>query len=139
MEHVAESPEEGVQAPEETLQLGTGACRDYAWLMIEIVRRLGFAARFASGYIASAGPCIIGGGSTHAWCEIFLPVLGWIEFDPTNALAESRDLIRIAATRTPAEASPVQGTIAGMATSQLYVSVRVEPAPTQPAAAIAIA
>jgi len=120
--------EQGVQSPEQTLLLGTGACRDYAWLMIEIVRRLGFAARFASGYVASAGPGIIGGGATHAWCEVFLPVLGWVEFDPTNAQAESSDLIRIGATRTPAEASPVQGSIIGNAFSTLYVDVRVQPA-----------
>lgn len=124
--------EEGVQTPEQTLQLGSGACRDYAWLMIETVRRLGFAARFASGYVASAGGASVGGGATHAWCEIFLPVLGWIEFDPTNALAESHDLIRIAATRTPAEASPVQGSITGQAASEMFVSVSVEPLPTSP-------
>lgn len=119
--------EEGVQDPGETLRRGTGACRDYAWLMIEVARRLGFAARYASGYVASAAPVTGDGGSTHAWCEIFLPDLGWIEFDPTNALAESHDLIRIAATRTPAEASPVQGSIIGNAGSSMFVSVRVEP------------
>lgn len=118
--------EEGVQSPEETLQRGSGACRDYAWLMIEAVRRLGFAARFASGYVGSAAPATGDGGSTHAWCEIFLPDLGWIEFDPTNALAESQDLIRIAATRTPAEASPVQGSTLEPSTSRLFVSVMVE-------------
>jgi transglutaminase-like putative cysteine protease len=121
--------EEGVQSPEQTLQLGSGACRDYAWLMIEAARRLGFAARFASGYVAANNGDIAGGGSTHAWCEIFLPMLGWIEFDPTNALAESHDLIRIAATRTPAEASPVQGSIVGLAASQMFVNVTVAPAP----------
>lgn len=118
--------EEGVQTPQQTLQLGTGTCRDYAWLMIETVRRLGFAARFASGYVASGSSHASLPGSTHAWCEIFLPVLGWIEFDPTNDLTESGDLIRIAATRTPAEAAPVQGTILGSATSQMFVAVTVQ-------------
>jgi transglutaminase-like putative cysteine protease len=119
--------EEGVQDPGQTLQLGTGACRDYAWLMIETVRRLGFAARFASGYVAPAAPQTAAGGSTHAWCEVFLPVLGWIEFDPTNALAESHELIRIATTRTPAEASPVLGSILGTAAAKMFVSVTVVP------------
>lgn len=123
--------EEGVQSPERTLALQSGACRDYAWLMIETARRLGFAARFASGYVASPQGDQVGGGTTHAWCEIFLPALGWIEFDPTNALAESHDLIRIASTRTPEEASPVRGTILGEATSRLFVSAKVTAVPAE--------
>lgn len=121
--------EEGVQSPEHTLVLKSGACRDHAWLMIEAARRLGFAARFASGYVASSLGNQVAGGTTHAWCEVFLPALGWIEFDPTNALAESHDLIRIASTRTPDEASPVRGTILGEAVSELFVSVQVAPVP----------
>lgn len=125
---------EGVQSPAETLETGTGTCRDYAWLMIETVRRLGFAARFASGYVSSGGNDVVGGGATHAWCEVFLPALGWIEFDPTNALTESHDLIRIAATRTPEEASPVRGSIFGEAVSTLFVGVQVTPQPVEAAA-----
>jgi YD repeat-containing protein len=124
--------EEGVQSPQETLLNKSGACRDYAWLMIEAVRRLGFAARFASGYVAPHGGETIGGGATHAWCEVFLPSLGWIEFDPTNALTESPDLIRIASTRTPEEASPMRGSIFGEAVATLTVSVNVEPVPAEP-------
>jgi YD repeat-containing protein len=120
-------PEAGVQTPQDTLQLKSGACRDYAWLMMEVVRRLGFAARFASGYVAPHGGETIGGGATHAWCEVFLPSRGWIEFDPTNALAESPQLIRIASTRTPEEASPMRGSIFGDAASTLHVSVSVTP------------
>jgi transglutaminase-like putative cysteine protease len=118
---------EGVQTPAQTLELGSGTCRDYAWLMIETVRRLGFAARFSSGYVSSQGRDVVGGGATHAWCEVFLPSIGWIEFDPTNALTESHDLIRIAATRTPEEASPVRGSIVGEAGSTLHVNVQVAP------------
>jgi transglutaminase-like putative cysteine protease len=124
--------EEGVQSPDQTLVLKSGTCRDFAWLMIETVRRLGFAARFASGYVGPADGTPAGGGSTHAWCEVFLPSLGWVEFDPTNALTESPDLIRVASTRTPEEASPMRGTILGEAASALYVSVDVRPEPPQP-------
>jgi transglutaminase-like putative cysteine protease len=124
--------EEGVQTPEQTLALKSGSCRDFAWLMIEVVRRLGFAARFASGYVAPASGAATGNGTTHAWCEVFLPSLGWIEFDPTNALAESPHLIRVASTRVPEEASPMRGTISEPATSSLYVSVAIEPVPAEP-------
>jgi transglutaminase-like putative cysteine protease len=114
---------EGTQSPAETVRLGTGTCRDFAWLMIEGVRRLGFAARFVTGYIFS--PNNVGGGATHAWCEVFLPHLGWLEFDPTNGLAESHDLIRVGATRTPQEASPMNGVVMSQATSTMDVKVDV--------------
>jgi transglutaminase-like putative cysteine protease len=118
----------GVQSPSETLKLGGGACRDYAWLMIEALRRMGFAARFVTGYLHSPGGADVrGAGATHAWCEVFLPDLGWMEFDPTNGLAESRDLIPIAVTRTPEQAAPVRGAIRGdPGKRQLFVQVTVE-------------
>lgn len=122
---------EGVQTPAETLTLRSGACRDVAWLMVEGLRRLGYAALFATGYIHSpqaekTGAEIRGAGATHAWCEVFLPDLGWLEFDPTNGLAESPDLIRVAATRSPAQALPVSGAIIGdPGASRLHVSVDV--------------
>lgn len=109
----AERYDEGVQHPADTLLRGSGACRDLAWLMVEALRRLGYAARFVSGYLHDPSGGMRGAGATHAWCEVFLPDLGWTEFDPTNALAESPDLIPIAATRTPREAAPVSGTIIG--------------------------
>jgi transglutaminase-like putative cysteine protease len=112
--------EEGCQSPSQTLARGAGACRDLAWLMVEGLRRLGFAARFVTGYIYSAaldagasGGALRGAGATHAWCEVFLPGLGWIEFDPTNGLAESPDLIPVAVTRIPAQAAPVSGSVRG--------------------------
>jgi transglutaminase-like putative cysteine protease len=92
------------------------------------MRRLGFAARFVTGYLYAPGITTRGAGATHAWCEVFLPSLGWIEFDPTNGLAESGDLIRVAVSRTPDEASPMTGTIVGMAAAQMSVSVSVTPA-----------
>jgi transglutaminase-like putative cysteine protease len=118
--------EKGVQTPVETLRKRSGACRDLAWLMVEGLRRLGYAALFATGYIHSPNAKIRGAGATHAWCEVFLPDLGWLEFDPTNGLAESPDLIRVAATRTPGQALPVSGAIIGdPGKSRLQVSVDV--------------
>ena len=115
---------EGVQSPAETLARDGGACRDLAWLMIETLRRQGYAARFVSGYINGASRK--GGGATHAWVEVFLPGLGWTEFDPTNGLTESADLIRVAVSRTPGEAAPVSGTLFGdPGPSELDVSVTV--------------
>jgi YD repeat-containing protein len=103
----------GVQAPSETVRLAGGTCRDFAWLMVEALRRLGYAARFVTGYLHDPVGAARGAGATHAWCEVFLPDLGWTEFDPTNGLAESADLIPVAATRTPAEAAPVSGSVIG--------------------------
>jgi transglutaminase-like putative cysteine protease len=124
----AERDEYGTQSPAQTLARRGGTCRDFAWLMIESMRRWGIASRFVTGYLYSPNAQIRGAAATHAWCEAFLPDLGWIEFDPTNALAESPDLIRVAATRTPAEASPMRGTVLGDATATMEVRVSVEPA-----------
>ena len=118
--------EVGTQGPGETVAKGGGTCRDFAWLMIESVRRLGFAARFATGYLHSPGATVRGAGATHAWCEIFLPDLGWMEFDPTNALVESTSLIRVATTRTWQESDPMNGTVIGDATCNLSVAVDVD-------------
>lgn len=129
---------EGVQTPAETLRLGSGACRDLAWLMVESVRQLGFAAQFVTGYLYSpdGGSAVRGAGATHAWCQVFLPQLGWLEFDPTNGLVESPDLIQVGATRSPAEAAPVAGGLVGdPGASRLSVSVEVVAAPERPAAA----
>ena len=118
--------EPGTQRPGETVALGSGTCRDFAWLMIESVRRLGFAARFATGYLHSPGQTVRGAGATHAWCEVFLPDLGWTEFDPTNGLVESASLIRVATTRTWREADPMNGVIFGAADCSLKVAVDVD-------------
>lgn len=116
---------EGTQTAQETVTYMTGACRDLAQLMIETVRRFGFAARFASGYLYSRGGGAVGAGATHAWCEVYLPELGWLEFDPTNGIAEAHDLIRIASTRTPEENSPVSGATLTPVASRLNVRVEV--------------
>jgi transglutaminase-like putative cysteine protease len=101
-------------------------CRDFAWLMIESVRRLGFAARLAAGYLYSPGAAVRGAGSTHAWCEVLLPDRGWVEFDPTSGLVESESPIRVAATPIWREAYPMTGPVTGQATCQVTVAVDVD-------------
>ncbi|PQA85569.1 transglutaminase family protein [Hyphococcus luteus] len=109
--------EPGIQAPRETIDLGHGSCRDFAILMIEAVRQLGFAARFVTGYlydpVASQSGALQGTGATHAWVQVFLPGAGWIEFDPTNGLVASGNLIRTGVARTPSQAVPLDGSFHG--------------------------
>jgi transglutaminase-like putative cysteine protease len=118
------------QTPLETLALGAGTCRDFAVLMIDAARGLGLAARFVSGYIFSpyAGPMVgrIGGGHTHAWVRVYLPACGWVEFDPTNGLVGNADLVRVAMTRDPRQASPLHGTWSGAAEDFIGMEVEVE-------------
>ncbi|HWH84604.1 MAG TPA: transglutaminase family protein [Burkholderiaceae bacterium] len=106
--------DEGVQTPYETIRLGSGTCRDFATLMIEAARRLGFAARFVSGYLYTPwldddAPEHVGAGATHAWVQVYLPGAGWIPFDPTNNLIGGTDLIRVGVARHASLASPVSG------------------------------
>jgi transglutaminase-like putative cysteine protease len=120
--------EQGTQHPLDTLQTGSGTCRDYALLMIEALRRLGIAARFVSGYLfvpSEEGPGHRGGGSTHAWVQVYLPSAGWIEFDPTNGIVGSRDLIRVAVARDPRQAIPLHGTYVGPADAFIGMDVGI--------------
>lgn len=126
---------EGTQTPTQTLILRAGSCRDFALLMIEAVRRLGFAARFVSGYIydpAGDGRGIgevggvIGGGATHAWVEVYVPGAGWLTFDPTNTLYGGTDLIRVAVTRDAFQAAPVQGSFTGRVGDYLGMDIDVK-------------
>ncbi|HEX8664226.1 MAG TPA: transglutaminase family protein [Beijerinckiaceae bacterium] len=123
--------EEGTQTPIETLERHSGTCRDYAFLMMEAVRSLGFGARFVSGYLYDpkldglGDDGTTGAGATHAWCEIYLPGAGWVEYDPTNALIGSAALIRVAVTRDPAQAVPVSGSFIGRAEDYQGLSVEV--------------
>jgi transglutaminase-like putative cysteine protease len=106
----------GTQSPSVTLGSRKGTCRDFALLMMEAVRSMGFAARFVTGYIYVPdrdGPEWLGGGSTHAWCQVYLPGSGWVEFDPTNGIVGNRDLIRVAVARTPEQAVPLSGSYWG--------------------------
>jgi transglutaminase-like putative cysteine protease len=118
----------GTREPAETLRLGRGSCRDLALLMIEALRSLGLAARFVSGYLyvpSRDGPQHVGGGSTHAWCQVYLPGAGWVEFDPTNAIIGNRDLIRVAVSRDPSQAVPLSGTYYGAANNFRDMTVEV--------------
>ncbi len=130
-------PNGEARPPCETVRLGVGSCRDFAWLMVEALRMLGYAARFVTGYLyAGDAEGVRGAGATHAWCEVFLPSLGWTEFDPTNALAESADLLPVAVARTPAEAAPISGRILGdPGRAEMSVHVDVRPTQSLPAAA----
>jgi len=116
--------EQGTQHPLDTLQTGSGTCRDYALFMIEALRRLGIAARFVSGYLyIGDDERHRGGGSTHAWVQVYLPSAGWIAFDPTNGITGSRDLIRVAVARDPCQAIPLHGTYLGPA--QAFIDMKV--------------
>lgn len=126
--------EEGAQTPLETLQRGSGSCRDYALLMMEALRRLGVATRFVSGYLydpsldrSAAGPgeAVTGAGATHAWLQAYLPGAGWVAFDPTNNLSGGQHLIRVAVVRDPAQAAPVSGSWFGPAAAYRGLSASV--------------
>lgn len=118
--------EKGVQTPDETLGKRRGSCRDFALLMIEAARSLGFAARFVSGYIFVPDHSgVAGGGATHAWMQAYLPGAGWVDFDPTNSIVGNRNLIRVAVAWTPDQVLPLWGTYDGPAGAFLGMDVEV--------------
>jgi transglutaminase-like putative cysteine protease len=122
--------EMGTQTPLDTLERGSGSCRDFALFLMEAARSLGFAARFVSGYLydealIGAASGVVGSGATHAWAQVFLPGAGWIEFDPTNALVGGRNLIRVAVARDAAQAAPLTGSYVGAPADFVGMSVEV--------------
>jgi transglutaminase-like putative cysteine protease len=119
--------QKGTQEPVLTLRLASGSCRDLAVLMIAGLRSLGFAARFASGYLNVADSDeSLTGGNTHAWVQAHVPGPGWVDFDPSSGTIGNDNLIRVAVAPAPDQAIPLQGSWIGFASDHLVMNVAVK-------------
>ncbi len=117
--------EKGVQSPLQTLNLGTGSCRDMATLLMEGCRTLGIASRFSSGYLDCAAS-LAGNASTHAWTEVYLAGRGWTGFDPTLGEQTSRKHITIGLSNHPRGVMPISGRFYGTSADYIGMNVAVK-------------
>jgi transglutaminase-like putative cysteine protease len=118
--------EEGTQTAADTIARGSGTCRDFAVLMMEGLRSFGVATRFVTGYLYDdTSGTTRGGGSTHAWCNVYLPGAGWMEYDPTNGLVAGANLIRVGVARSASQALPISGGYVGAPDDSIGLKVDV--------------
>jgi transglutaminase-like putative cysteine protease len=115
----------GVQTPSETLQFGSGSCRDMATLMMEVARSLGLAARFVSGYL-DCPAAEAGRAAMHAWTEVYLPIHGWRGFDPTLAEETSLKHIPVGVSYHPRGVMPISGMFTGAAADYIEMTAPVK-------------
>lgn len=111
----------GIWSPSKVFNLKEGSCRDLSWMLMNVLREIGLAARFVSGY--AFNPELVDGHELHAWVELFLPGAGWIGLDPSLGLLTDHHYIPLSSSFDPKNTLPVQGTFGGTASSKLEAEV----------------